>query len=330
MRVKELQAILKKKGLDSAVFLTTSEKPDPNVLYFTQLHTDISCLVVTKKEVFHFVPGFEYERMKKENVLHTKNWWKDIKKVGGKKIGINETVMSVAEQEKLHKFATSKPISKDLFALRAKKTAEEQDRVRKACMLTDSIWRRLLLSLPKLNTELDIVQWLEKEIKQAGLRIAFPPVVASGGNAQHPHHEAKNELQPGFCVIDFGVVYQGYMSDMTRTIHLGTPSFKDRALYNKVLKTQQACIKKVQKGVKLKELTEFAKKRLGKQFIHGIGHGVGVEIHEPLDKLKPGMVLTIEPGVYGQGRGIRIEDTVLVTVDGVEVLTASNREIFVL
>ncbi|MAF34319.1 hypothetical protein CMO91_00565 [Candidatus Woesearchaeota archaeon] len=329
MRVKELQAMLKKKKLDSAVFLTTMEKPDPNVRYLTQLDTHISCLIITKKDVHHFVPGFEYERMKKENVRHTTDWWKDIKKLAGKKIGINETILSVAEKEKLQKVGDCTSLSKDLFTLRSKKTEEEQDRIRKACMLTDSLWRRLLISLPTLTTELDIAQWLEREIKQAGLGVAFPPVVASGGNAMHPHHEPGNELQPGFCVIDFGVVYKGYMSDMTRTVHLGTPSFKDRALYNKVIKVQQACIKKVAPGVKLKELTAYAKKRLGKQFIHGIGHGVGVEIHEPVDKLKKGMVVTIEPGVYGQDRGIRIEDTVLVA-GGAEVLTASSRELFVL
>ena len=153
----------------------------------------------------------------------------------------------------------------------------------------------------------------------ASVDILFPPL--SGG---------------GFRTLDFGVVLDGYMSDMTRTVHLGKARADEREVYDSVLEAQEAAVAAVAPGVTASEMDEVARSvlrraGLGKYFSHSTGHGVGLEIHEgprlaakQKQVLEEGMVITIEPGVYMPGKfGLRIEDMVLVTSKGGEVLTPS-------
>jgi Xaa-Pro aminopeptidase len=155
-----------------------------------------------------------------------------------------------------------------------------------------------------------------------------------------PHGRASSARLPrkGFVTLDFGVVLDGYCSDMTRTVHMGPASARERDVYEAVLEAQEAAVEAVRAGITAGDVDEAARSVLRRQkldnwFTHSTGHGVGLEIHEgpriaakQAQKLEAGMVVTIEPGVYIPGKfGVRIEDMVLVTTKGAEVLTPSTK-----
>jgi Xaa-Pro aminopeptidase len=169
--------------------------------------------------------------------------------------------------------------------------------------------------------------------------MSFETIVAGGARSALPHGRASQAKLPrrGFVTLDFGVVLGGYCSDMTRTVHMGKASQRERDVYHSVLEAQEAAVAAVKPGVTCGEVDEAArsvlrKAKLAKWFTHSTGHGVGLEIHEgpriatkQEQVLEPGMVITIEPGVYLPGEfGVRIEDMVLVTAKGGEVLTKAS------
>jgi Xaa-Pro aminopeptidase len=188
---------------------------------------------------------------------------------------------------------------------------------------------------------------LESAVRDAGFeRLAFDTIVASGPHAALPHYRAgARQLAAGdLLVLDFGGVLDGYCCDLTRTVSIGPPSADARRLYDAVHAAQQAAIAAVRPGIEASEVdaaarTVLAAEGLGAAFGHGTGHGLGLEVHEeprvsqrrddmPRVTLAPGMVFTIEPGAYLPGfGGVRIEDDVLVTETGCEVLTAVPREL---
>jgi len=170
--------------------------------------------------------------------------------------------------------------------------------------------------------------------------MSFETIVAAGPRSALPHGVASATRMPrrGFVVLDYGVILNGYCSDMTRTVCIGRATSEQRRVYDAVLEAQLAAIAAVAPGRTAGEVDEAARsvlKRagLGQYFIHSTGHGVGLEIHESprlaarqTDLLQPGMVITIEPGVYIGGKfGVRIEDMVLVTERGSEVLTRAPK-----
>jgi Xaa-Pro aminopeptidase len=170
--------------------------------------------------------------------------------------------------------------------------------------------------------------------------MAFDTIVASGERSCLPHGRATGAklARRGFCTLDFGVVLDGYCSDMTRTVHMGKPKRGEREVYEAVLEAQEAGVAAVKAGVTAGDVDEAARAvlrghKLDQFFTHSTGHGVGLEIHEgprlaakQTQTLKAGMVVTIEPGVYMPGKfGVRIEDTVVVTATGCEILTPSTK-----
>ena len=170
--------------------------------------------------------------------------------------------------------------------------------------------------------------------------MSFPTIVASGERSALPHGRATDAKLPrrGFVTLDFGVVLDGYCSDMTRTVHMGRASAAERDVYDAVLEAQQAGVAAVRAGVVTGDVDEAARSVLRKAglaewFTHSTGHGVGLEIHEgprlaakQTQKLEAGMIVTIEPGVYLPGKfGVRIEDMVLVTAKGAEMLTPCTK-----
>jgi len=188
-------------------------------------------------------------------------------------------------------------------------------------------------------TEMAVAAELEHRARLAGAEaMSFETIVASGERSALPHGRATRAKLPrqGFVTLDFGVVLDGYMSDMTRTVHLGKTRADEREVYDSVLEAQEAAVAAVAPGVTASEIDAVARSvlrraGLGKYFSHSTGHGVGLEIHEgprlaakQKQVLEEGMVITIEPGVYMPGKfGLRIEDMVLVTSKGGEVLTPS-------
>jgi len=189
--------------------------------------------------------------------------------------------------------------------------------------------------------EIEVAAELEYQARLMGAEaMSFETIVASGVRSALPHGRASASRLPrkGFLKLDFGVILKGYCSDMTRTIHLGKPKAEERGAYNSVLEAQQAGVEAVSSGVTCAEVDEAARSilrrdGLAEAFSHSTGHGVGLEIHEQprigagqSTRLLPGMVITIEPGVYLPGKfGIRIEDMVAVTATGGHVLTSAPK-----
>jgi Xaa-Pro aminopeptidase len=211
--------------------------------------------------------------------------------------------------------------------------------------LASSIFSRLLTAIKPSATENDVAAELEYLARRAGAeKMSFDSIVASGQNSALPHaRPTRRKIGRGFVVLDYGVILAGYCSDMTRTVWVGPASGEARRIYSAVLEAQLAGIAAVGAGVECQAVDAAArdvlrKHKLDKYFTHSLGHGVGLEIHEAprlakgqTQKLKPGMVVTIEPGVYIPGKGgVRIEDMVLITKTGCEVLTPTPKEFLVL
>jgi len=267
-------------------------------------------------------------------------------KHGARRIGFEAEHVTVAARRQLAR-AIRRPrslveaggLAEDL---RSVKDAAEVECIRAAVNLGARLLPGVLRSLRPGAAESAVAARLEYRARRAGAQgMAFESIIAGGARSALPHAVASPEPLPqsGFVVLDYGVILTGYCSDMTRTVHLGRANGERRGLYRAVLDAQLAAIAAVLPGATAGEVDEAARRelrrtRLAKHFTHSTGHGVGLEIHElpriasgQAVVLRPGMVITIEPGVYlpGQG-GVRIEDMVLVTEHGYEVLTPAGKE----
>lgn len=230
--------------------------------------------------------------------------------------------------------------------LRRKKSAEEIDFIRKAVKITDQAWKELLSEIKPGKRESEIAATFEYFQRRLGAEgTSFQTIVASGPRSALPHGVAgERRVEEGdFIVLDGGALYNGYCSDFTRTIVVGQPTAKQIEMYNLVLKAQEAALEGMRPGMTGKEVDALAREVIteagyGDNFGHGLGHSLGLAIHEsprlsPLDEtvLEPGMVLTVEPGVYlPDWGGIRIEDVVVVTEDGIENLTSTPKKLSLL
>jgi Xaa-Pro aminopeptidase len=223
------------------------------------------------------------------------------------------------------------------------KDAEEIERIRAAVVLAAGLLPVAQETIRPGATESEVAGKMEFAARQAGAEaMSFPTIIASGKRSALPHGRASEAAIParGFVVCDFGVILAGYCSDMTRTVHVGRPTREARQVYQAVLEAQQAALEAVCPGRTVGEVDRAArnllqKSGLARYFTHSTGHGVGLEIHEAprvaagqAEVLRPGMVITIEPGVYLPGRfGVRIEDMVVVTERGCDVLTPTGKQL---
>jgi Xaa-Pro aminopeptidase len=228
-------------------------------------------------------------------------------------------------------------------ALRMIKEPAEIDLMREAidlgCELLPAAFKAIRPGEPEVRVAAEIEYAARKNGAEG---MSFETIVASGPRSALPHGVASAAAIPakGFVVLDFGVILHGYCSDMTRTVHVGAASQDERDLYRAVLDAQMSAIAACLPGAKLGDVDAAARdvlkqSKLDKYFTHSTGHGVGLEIHEPprvaqgqKEVLRPGMVITIEPGVYLAGKcGIRIEDVVAITESGYELLTSAKKEL---
>jgi len=237
------------------------------------------------------------------------------------------------------------PVSGLIAELRQVKDEIEQDKMRAAAALGCRLFDQVLEHIVPGATEMEIAMALQYMARLEGAEgMSFESIVAGGERSALPHGHATLAKIPkrGFVTLDFGVLLDGYCSDMTRTIHMGRARKGEFEVYEAVLAAQEAGVAAVRAGVTNVELDEVTRgvltqAGLAEYFTHSTGHGVGIEIHEaprlgkktgnnPPQKLKAGMIVTIEPGVYLPGKfGVRIEDTVLVTDTGCEILTPSPK-----
>jgi Xaa-Pro aminopeptidase len=234
------------------------------------------------------------------------------------------------------------PLKGTVEKLRAVKDEGELDALRRSAALTDAAFAHLLEVIVPGMTEREAAWEIEAHMRTHGASaVAFSPIVAAGPSGAMPHaRPSDHKIQPGEpIVIDIGCVVDGYCSDMTRTFCLGEPSEKYLEVWNIVRQAQQAALDRIHAGMTGAEAHALAADLIGAAgygdyFGHGLGHGVGLVIHEDPrasriseDTLKAGMSLTVEPGIYLPGEfGVRIEDLVIVRQDGVENLTQTAKD----
>jgi len=249
---------------------------------------------------------------------------------------------SAALQEKLTGVAL-KPTKELVLPLRHVKDAGEIGAIREACALADRTFEYLLTLLKPGVTEREIAADMEYFMKKHGAeKEAFDTIVASGANSALPHGRPSDKpLAIGdFVTFDFGARIRRYPSDLTRTVVMGPATQRQREVYQAVLDAQLAAIAAIAPGADGKAVDAVARdlltaRGLGEQFMHGLGHGLGLHIHDHVAlsqrselKVAAGMVLTVEPGVYLEGwGGVRIEDDILVTETGHEVLTHAPKHL---
>jgi len=262
-----------------------------------------------------------------------------------------------------------KPTHQYVERLRMIKDAAELSRIRAAASLANDVFEAILPDVKSGVPESKLAAEIEFMCRRMGAEaMSFETIVAGGKRSALPHGVASEQKLPqnGFVIFDFGVKLAGYCSDMTRTVHLGAPNARARRVYAAVKASQEAGIKAVKAGALTSEVDQACRKTLEKHslaryFTHSTGHGVGLEIHEPPglralpgtkkkaakrvrkgrisgspqgsqpERLEAGMVVTVEPGVYIPGfGGVRIEDLVIVTATGCEVLSRPSKDLLIL
>ena len=348
-RLKKLRAELDRRKVDALVVTHL-----PNVRYLCGFTGSAGILLVARRPVF-FTDGRYAEQAASE--VHDARISivrggalaavaATCAKLGLKRVAIESEHLTVVQlgglEQALGKGVKLVRLAGVVEALRALKDAGEIELLRNAVDLSSRLFRPLLRSIRTGVAESAIAGKLEFMARKAGAeRMSFETIVASGNRSALPHGVASATKLPaeGFVVLDYGVVLSGYCSDMTRTIHLGRASGEARLLYRAVLEAQLAAISAVRAGVTAGEVDRAARQelrraKLDRFFTHSTGHGVGLEVHEVPRLaagsdavLQPGMVVTIEPGAYIPGKyGVRIEDMLLVTERGYEVLTPVGKE----
>lgn len=345
-RVEALKQIaLEKKKFDG--FLIANEA---NLLYFTGF-PGAACLLIPKRgESTIYVYGVNYEQAKAEGkgfkvklVKHREDFIREIvgqvKAYKIKKIAVgtlnleNYRILAKA----LRGEAKLRIQGKLVWELRKVKDEKELELMRKAAELTSEGMRVAYETIRPGIREYEVAAEIEYAMRRKGSwGTAFDTIVASGARSAFPHGGCTDrKIQKGdLVVVDIGATYQYYRSDMTRTIMAGKPSAKQNKIYKIVRVAQEKAFQAVKPKARAKDIDAIARKVIedagyGEYFVHGLGHGVGLEIHEPptlnpesKDRLEVGNVVTIEPGIYIVGfGGIRIEDTVLVLKRKAEKLT---------
>jgi Xaa-Pro aminopeptidase len=261
-------------------------------------------------------------------------------------LGIEAEHLTVGEKKQLGDLLPSSVRLRNAQSLveraRMVKDEDELALIRSAVKLGATLFDRALEVLRPGIKESNVAAEMEYAARRAGAEeMSFPTIVASGARSALPHGRATGQVVAtgGFVVCDFGVILAGYCSDQTRTVWVGAASDEAHSAYEAVREAQGAAVAAVRPGISAGEVDEAARKvlrkaGLGRYFTHSTGHGVGLEIHESprvaagqKELLRPGMVITIEPGVYFPGKwGVRIEDMVAVTQGGCEVLTPTSKD----
>jgi len=303
------------------------------------LYTDGRYTVQAKAEAV----GTKVEIVSKSAVLTA---CEAIAAAGVTRCGFDAAQTTVASLEAMQKTMPAKlrkamfqPVGPIVARLREVKDKSEIEIIRRAALVGCGLFDKALGMMRSGMTEVAVAAELEHAARLAGAeRMSFDTIVASGERSALPHGHASAAKLPkrGFVTLDFGVVIDGYCSDMTRTVHMGRALEDELRVYDAVLEAQEAAVAAIRPRVSVGEVDEAARsvlRRAGldQYFTHSTGHGLGLEIHEQprlaakqTQLLERGMVVTIEPGVYLPGRfGVRIEDMVLVTATGGEVLTPS-------
>ncbi len=349
-RINTLRSEFEKRKIEALIITHV-----PHVAYLTGFTGSSALLVLTRSSV-HFLTDGRYAEQARQEVVALPNlsihiereWWKFVQEKqlleGARNVGFEASHVSVAAAEVMKKTVEGRewqPLVGMVEAVIMVKTHEEAGAIREAAEIAAKVYDHVLRTTKAGMTENDVaaeVAYVSKKLGSEGE--GFETIVASGVRGALPHGRASNKvIQHGELVtLDFGCRAQGFYSDITRTFAVGEPNLFDRAIFELVLRANEAAIEVAKGGMKVAELDAVARdiiKEAGyaEDFAHGLGHGLGREVHEKpsvsyrfSDDIAPvGTVITIEPGVYLAERcGVRIEDDVWLTESGCEVLTSAT------
>ncbi|MCI2775012.1 M24 family metallopeptidase [Staphylococcus petrasii] len=345
-KIDEITQALHNENADAA-WITTPL----NVFYFTGYRSEpherlLAVLITASGEKTLYCPKMEVEEAKASSFdgkiigyLDTENPF-DIEPHTFNKLLIESEHLTVKRQRELtENFDVTEygDIDQTIKNLRNIKNNDEINNIKEAAKLADKCIEIGVDFLKVGVSEREVVNHIENEIKKYGVsEMSFDTMVLFGDHAASPHGTPGDRTlkDDEYVLFDLGVIYNHYCSDMTRTVKFGTPSDKAQEIYNIVLEAETEAIRSIKAGVPLNEIDKIARDIItnagyGEYFPHRLGHGLGLEEHEYQDvsstntnKLEAGMVITIEPGIYVPGvAGVRIEDDILVTEDGYEILT---------
>jgi Xaa-Pro aminopeptidase len=345
-RINALRARIVKEKLDGLVITDLA-----NIRYLVGYSGDNGILILTKNRSLFFT-DFRYQEQSKREIKNAiaKIRNRDLFAVfpveelkGIRKLGFEAENLTyrnyrrIKQQIKKIKFV---PCENWTYQLRAVKDSDELKLIRKAVAISDAVFTKILDRIKPGVREKDLAAEIDYLITQQG-EVAFPTIVGAGKNGALPHYQpGMKKLKKGEPVVfDFGTKYQGYCSDMTRTVFVGKTDNNSKKIYSIVLETQMRALATIKQGEKASEIDAKARdyiteKGYGKNFGHGLGHGVGLMVHEgpALAKTSQAIlninnVVTVEPGIYlSDWGGVRIEDLVRVTEHGCEILTKSPKE----
>lgn len=343
-------------GID-AVIITS----DLNRRYFTGMKSSAGTLLVTRKAA-HLIIDFRYIEKARQVItdfdveLQGSDIFPQIdaffKAQQVKTVGVEASVITVQSfkkyEEKLtgYEFSDTAAVTKLINSLRAVKTPEEIEKIKKAQAVTDKTFSYMCDYIKPGMTELAISIELEYRLRCfGGTGIAFDSIVVSGVNSALPHGvPTEKKVEKGdLLTMDFGASYDGYCSDMTRTVAIGEISEEQQRVYDTVLKAQLLALDSIKPGREFKEVDKIARDFIDEAgykgcFGHGLGHSLGLYIHEDprfdfacSDPIGGGVIMTVEPGIYINGKfGVRIEDMVLITKNGCTNLTSSVKNLITL
>lgn len=332
----------------------------PNRFYFSGFNSSAGAVIITCQNAYLLVDFRYYERAKNTvsnlDVLLCERLYLQINEILNKEnvteIFVETGSISVAKFSALEQALPNITLSKEDIAeefitkLRSVKSQSELEFIKKAQAITDKAFDYILGRIEKGRTEKEIALELEFFMRKNGADgIAFDTIAVSGKNSSLPHGVPTDKaIEDGdFLTMDFGAFKDGYCSDMTRTVAIGNISEKQRFVYNTVLKAQTESLKAIKSGVICKDIDAIARNIIYSNgfegcFGHGLGHSVGIEIHESPafntrdeTQLQSGTVITVEPGIYLENEfGVRIEDMVYVCDNGCINLTNSKKELIIL
>ncbi|PIC87406.1 peptidase M24 family protein [Sporosarcina sp. P20a] len=357
--IQKVQDFLEKHNIDAALITN----PD-NIFYLTDFRSDpherlLAVVVFKEADPFIICPAMEVADVKAIGWQYDAIGYKDTDNAFeflDQAITERISTCSLLAIEKEHLTVDRFEILQERFPAlqfaklddelannRLIKNDVELQHLRKAAELADYAIEVGCNEIAEGKTELEIVQAVEQAVKQKGAeKMSFDTIIVSGTKTASPHGiPGDKRIEKGdFILFDLGVVYKGYCSDITRTIAFGEPTEEKRKIYETVKKAQQAAIDVVRPGTLAREVDHAARSIIeeagyGKLFPHRIGHGLGISVHEFPSltgtndmPLQEGMVFTIEPGIYDPAiTGVRIEDDLYVTKDGVEVLTKFPKDL---
>jgi Xaa-Pro aminopeptidase len=351
-RIVALRRLMAEAGVDG-MLITKRE----NRVYLSGFLGSSAYLVVGQDHAL-LLTDFRYVQQAKQQsphctiVQHQPVWMDSMPEVlaqaGITRLGFEQDILSYAQYQGLQERIEAQLVPTDGLTERLRQVKDEAELalMQQASEIAEAAFADILSSIEAGRSEAAIAFDLEIAMRRRGAEgVAFPIIAASGPRSALPHGAPTNrKLQPGdFLTLDFGAVVGGYRSDMTRTVVIGQPSQQQLEIYRIVQDAQLAAQRAVRPGIKGKELDQIARDLItaagyGQYFGHGLGHGVGLEIHEGPSAgsrgetvLRPGMIVTIEPGIYiPDFGGVRIEDMVVVTESGYRNFNQSSKELIVI